>query len=292
MSSNHSDSSTYIDWKMLSETDPPGVLKNKVQQEQFTRLMQEKSRLNLLLDLGCGLGSFWSFLSGVHVIGLDVNLSPTAIRRAKQNGADLILGDAHHLPFKDKSFDLILEQEILEHLEKPIRVLRETSRILRDGGAFLVSVPSFFDKVVLPGLTPAIMAIRKLLQSLLRNKDKQNPHKLSQDNGDLGMGNKIFEILRRCKSRYFRLILMRMFWLFTRTEICITEHRNRYGWHWVSIIRDNGFIIDDVKGCGIFYPLTIFLPSENLLNQQERRVRSKFPFKYMGDSICISARKK
>ena len=292
MSSNHAGASTYIDWKMLYETDPPGVLNNKVQQEQLTRLMQEKSRLNLVLDLGCGLGSFWSFLSGMHVIGMDVNLSPTAIRRAKQYGVDLILGDAHHLPFKEGSFDLILERHILEHLEKPTLVLRENSRILRDSGAFLVSVPCFFDKIVLPGLTPMIMVIRKMLQLLLGNTEKQNPRMLRQEKENLETGIRIFKMLQRCKPKYLSSILIRMFWLFIRTEICITEHRNRYGWSWVSLIRNMGFIIDDVKGCGIFYPITIFLQNNELLNQLERRVRSKFPFVYMGESICISAHRK
>ena len=292
MSSNHAGTSAYIDWKMLYETDPSEVLRKKVQEEQFTRLMREKPRPNSLLDVGCGLGSFWPFLSDVHVIGMEVNLSPTAIRRAKQHGVDLVLGDAHHLPFKEGSFDLVLEREVLEHLEMPILVLRETSRILRDGGALLVSVPSFFDKIILPGLTPVLMAIRKLLTLFLRGRNKQNPHIVSQNEVSLGVGTKVLEILNRCKSKYLSLILMRMFWLLIRAEICMTEHKNKHGWNWVSIIKNTGFTVEDVQACAVLYPITLFLPNEDLPNQLEKRVRSKFPFKYMGDSICVVAHKK
>ena len=47
-----------------------------------------------------------------------------------QPGAD-ILGDAHDLPFKDRSFDLVLSRHSLEHVLCPYLALREMARVSR-----------------------------------------------------------------------------------------------------------------------------------------------------------------
>jgi SAM-dependent methyltransferase len=294
MPGHHENASRRIPWENLYEVESPGILKNKVQQEQFTRLMKGRDKINDLLDIGCGAGAFWSFLFGVHIIGIDINLSQAARKKARKFGVDLVLGDAQHLPFKNGSFDIAVEQDVLEHLECPFMALRETSRILRDDGEFLVSVPCFFDKIVLPGLMPILMPLNRLHNMLfLGGRNKQALHSKSHNRRDSGVGAKIFEMLNRCKFNYLRLTLIRMFWMFMKVDICITEHKNRYGWRWVSLIQNMGFTVENVQGAAVLYSLvSIFFPNQDLLDQQERRVRSRFPFKYMGETICFVAHKK
>ena len=48
------------------------------------------------------------------------------------------------LPFPDRSFDLIVCKDILEHLLEPLLVLREAMRLLRDDGTIIISVPNHF----------------------------------------------------------------------------------------------------------------------------------------------------
>lgn len=45
----------------------------------------------------------------------------------------LIVADAHHLPFKDKSFDYIVCFHILEHMDDPAQFIREITRVGKRG---------------------------------------------------------------------------------------------------------------------------------------------------------------
>ncbi len=49
--------------------------------------------------------------------------------------------DITSIPVPDKSFDVILCTEVLEHIPEPIEALREMARILRRGGQLLITAP-------------------------------------------------------------------------------------------------------------------------------------------------------
>lgn len=42
---------------------------------------------------------------------------------------NFIIGEAHHLPFKDKAFDHIYSSNTLEHLENPLKFFKEAKRV-------------------------------------------------------------------------------------------------------------------------------------------------------------------
>lgn len=52
-----------------------------------------------------------------------------------------VVADAAALPFDDASFDLVLSQAVLEHVETPEVVVAEMVRVLRPGGLLCVEVP-------------------------------------------------------------------------------------------------------------------------------------------------------
>jgi SAM-dependent methyltransferase len=56
--------------------------------------------------------------------------------------ANLIRSDITAIPLASGSVDAILCTEVLEHVEEPLAALAEFSRLLRDGGRLLLSVPS------------------------------------------------------------------------------------------------------------------------------------------------------
>ena len=55
-----------------------------------------------------------------------------------------IVGEIHDLPFPDNSQPAIICESILEHVEDPIRAVREMHRVLESGGYLYVYVPFLF----------------------------------------------------------------------------------------------------------------------------------------------------
>lgn len=89
-----------------------------------------------VLEVGCGTGHWIDRLreDGRHVVGLDP--SAEMVRRAVNKGSGLrfALGTAEALPFRSRSFDLIIVVNALHHFADPRRFLSEAKRVVREGG--------------------------------------------------------------------------------------------------------------------------------------------------------------
>ncbi len=59
---------------------------------------------------------------------------------SKNKYIDIIV-DAHYLPFRDNTFDLIICEHLLEHVKKPWVVIEEIYRITKIGGIVYIEVP-------------------------------------------------------------------------------------------------------------------------------------------------------
>lgn len=96
------------------------------------------------LDVGCGDGQTlgpWLVQHDCEYVGVDV--AETAVRQAGEHGLDArLIEDASSLPFEDASFDVALSIEVFEHLFSPNLAAAEIHRILRPGGALVVTVPN------------------------------------------------------------------------------------------------------------------------------------------------------
>jgi len=65
--------------------------------------------------------------------------SPRAVEfDAARFGATDVLGDAHHLPFGDAQFDVVIVMNAFEHYREPPRVVQEIDRVLRPDGLVFV----------------------------------------------------------------------------------------------------------------------------------------------------------
>lgn len=115
-----------------------------------------------ILEVGCGFGGFCVHVvrQGASVIGLDI--WPSAIHKAKnlakqlgvQNQVDFIIGDAHFLPFKDETNEIVVCSETLEHVTNYEEAFNELVRITNKSGYLCLTVPnllstSFFEYLVL-----------------------------------------------------------------------------------------------------------------------------------------------
>jgi SAM-dependent methyltransferase len=96
-----------------------------------------------VLEVGCGegivLAELATRLPGTRFDGLELDEASLEQARVRCPGAGLVRGDACALPFGDRSFDLVVCLEVLEHLPEPAHALRELRRVARSG--CLLSVP-------------------------------------------------------------------------------------------------------------------------------------------------------
>ncbi len=97
------------------------------------KLVKTTSQKKLLLNLGSGTPKEKEKFKkmGYEMISVDIN--PTYF------GVDAIC-DAHKLPFKDNSFDVVSAFEVLEHLDEPWTAIKEINRVIKKDGRFLGSV--------------------------------------------------------------------------------------------------------------------------------------------------------
>jgi SAM-dependent methyltransferase len=97
-----------------------------------------------LLDVGCGTGGFISWVrevaSQAALTGVDVSEEALRLARTRLPGVDLRLASASSLPFEDGAFDLVVLNDVLQHLrEDDVEAsLLELRRMLAAGGALLV----------------------------------------------------------------------------------------------------------------------------------------------------------
>jgi len=97
-----------------------------------------------ILDIGCGAGHLSDFLykNGMTVISID--FSQHMIISTKNNYSHLnpIIMSAEKLGFKDKSFDVVISYDLIEHLYDVKSHLKEVRRILKRGGFYIIKTPN------------------------------------------------------------------------------------------------------------------------------------------------------
>jgi 2-polyprenyl-6-hydroxyphenyl methylase/3-demethylubiquinone-9 3-methyltransferase len=98
-----------------------------------------------VLDVGCGEGVFAAELAraGAQVVGIDAAEEPLRRARARHPELDLRLVDGEgEWPLPDAGFDVVWAGEVIEHVADTAAWLSEVRRVLRSGGALLLSTPA------------------------------------------------------------------------------------------------------------------------------------------------------
>jgi ubiquinone/menaquinone biosynthesis C-methylase UbiE len=99
-----------------------------------------------MLDVGCGEGRFCRMLAerGATVTGIDVVTEMARTARVRGGASDAYaLASADALPFADPSFDLAVSYVTLVDIVAYAAAIRETARVLRPGGRFVVANLNF-----------------------------------------------------------------------------------------------------------------------------------------------------
>lgn len=112
------------------------------------QLVNELTDRSNILDIGCGSGEITASVYErfrCNVIGMDV--SDKMIEHCKDHYSEknlsFELGDILNLRFPSGHFDLVLSLSVIEWLEDYERAVAEVSRVLKQGGQWIVSLPNW-----------------------------------------------------------------------------------------------------------------------------------------------------
>jgi ubiquinone/menaquinone biosynthesis C-methylase UbiE len=125
---------TELDYRDLA----PPLLAAGVRNRALRRLLRLRPD-DVVLDSGCGNARFAAW--NADAAGLMVGSDPaTLFADAAVAQVALVQADSRILPFADNSFDKAFSIDVLEHFPRDVidTYLRETARVLRPGGQFLV----------------------------------------------------------------------------------------------------------------------------------------------------------
>lgn len=94
-----------------------------------------------LLDIGCGPGHLCgkAVLKGVEAHGCDYSLNMIEIAKAFYPSVDFQWQDAEALTYQNGSFDVIVMNYLLLHVEDQQKTLLEAKRVLKAGGKIIYS---------------------------------------------------------------------------------------------------------------------------------------------------------
>lgn len=97
-----------------------------------------------VLEAGCGEGYGADLIADVanRVIGLDYDEATVAHVRARYPRVQMHHGNLANLPLPDASVDVVVNFQVIEHLWDQAQFVAECRRVLRPGGALLISTPN------------------------------------------------------------------------------------------------------------------------------------------------------
>ncbi|MCY4073421.1 MAG: methyltransferase domain-containing protein [Chloroflexi bacterium] len=140
-----------------------------------------------VLDIGCGRGNHYSQLvdRAPDITYYALDLSPFMLLNHPAESDRLALGDALQLPYADGSFDVVMANHVLYHLDNIDRGLDEIKRVLRPGGKMLATTNSIHN---LPELQ---VLFRRAIVLLSANGAHVHPPTLPSDSFALENGTRI-----------------------------------------------------------------------------------------------------
>ncbi|MGE5702266.1 MAG: class I SAM-dependent methyltransferase [Clostridia bacterium] len=137
---------SYTEWQFRKgEQTIQFFLPYHSQEQMFT----DKS----VLDIGCGGGGktcYYATFRPKQIIGIDIvpHYAEEGNAFAREKGLDSIArfmtGDASQMPFEDASFDTIIMNDAMEHVDQPEKTLAECFRVLKPGGHLYINFPPYY----------------------------------------------------------------------------------------------------------------------------------------------------
>ncbi|MBX7111559.1 MAG: class I SAM-dependent methyltransferase [Dehalococcoidia bacterium] len=96
-----------------------------------------------VLDLGCGLGEYVRAFErhGAEAFGCDIE-QPRLVQARDRGTPNLLVAAGERLPFRDGSLDVVVLNEVIEHVQDDTSTMCEVARVLAPGGVAVIYAPN------------------------------------------------------------------------------------------------------------------------------------------------------
>lgn len=103
-----------------------------------------------ILDIGCGQGHITSVIKkefpSSEVSAVDYSISAIEYANDKYTEIDFIVADAYNMPYTNNYFDIVVCNNLWEHVPDPLHLLSNISKIINPNGFLVISTPSRYRK--------------------------------------------------------------------------------------------------------------------------------------------------
>jgi SAM-dependent methyltransferase len=112
----------------------------------LARLLSFRLPPGRILEVGCGHGGYLALLGWAGFDAVGTELSPTAVKFAREAFAvNALEGSVEALDLAPQSFDIVVLNDVLEHLPNPLDTLTGCARLLSPGGRFIIQTPEYVE---------------------------------------------------------------------------------------------------------------------------------------------------
>ncbi len=104
-----------------------------------------------ICDLGCGNGWLTNILASFGpALGVDLSDAAVEAASAKYPSAEFRCADIQNWNYPEEAFDVVVSQEVLEHVEDQPRYLSIANGLLRPGGRLILTTPNADTMLAMP----------------------------------------------------------------------------------------------------------------------------------------------
>lgn len=219
-----------------------------------------------VLDMGCaaaGKSLYYVSLGAKHVTGVDIveHYRAEAEGMAEKLGFSdrftFVIGSAYEMPFDDRSFDTVIMNDFMEHVDNPSAAIKEAMRLVRPGGRIFINFPPYYhptgahlsDAIYIPWVqlfysdSALIKAYKELIRGVPDEAERLALRFYTDENGVERIGyinkmtlKKFKGILRELSivPQYYREVPLRRYFallakipgikeLFVKMAVCVIE---------------------------------------------------------------------
>jgi len=129
----------YADEVQKKRLNSPYALRRYFYQQNYLAVLKNLKLTDNVLEVGCGEGivAVLAAKRGISITAIDISSAnllaakELAKKEGVENKINFIQGDAENLPFDDNSFDVVIADNVLEHLPSFEKGLGEIKRVTK-----------------------------------------------------------------------------------------------------------------------------------------------------------------